>query len=52
MKVTFLGIKAPSLELRDQMDHMYRKVMAAGWFIMGPEVEAFEEYGFWQALRH
>ncbi len=42
MKVPFLDLKAPYIELRDELDQAYRKVMESGWFIIGQEVEAFE----------
>ncbi len=43
MKVPFLDLKAPYAELRDEMDAAYRRVMESGWFIMGEELNAFEE---------
>jgi dTDP-4-amino-4,6-dideoxygalactose transaminase len=46
MKIPFLDLKAPYLELKDDIDAAYDRVLKSGWFIMGEEVEAFEnEYG-------
>lgn len=43
MKVSILDMQAPYLELRDELDAAYRRVMDSGWYILGPEVTAFEE---------
>ncbi len=40
--IPFLDLKAAYLELRNQLDAAYHRVMESGWFILGPEVEAFE----------
>lgn len=42
MKVPFLDMKAPYLELQEEIDLVYRRVMDSGWYILGKEVEAFE----------
>jgi len=42
-RVPFLDLHAAYAELRDEFDAAYRRVMDAGWFILGPEVEAFEQ---------
>lgn len=42
MNIPFLDLKAPYLELKDEIDDAYRRVMESGWFILGEEVEAFE----------
>jgi dTDP-4-amino-4,6-dideoxygalactose transaminase len=41
--VTFLDLKAPYRELREELDDAYHRVMNSGWFILGREVDAFEE---------
>jgi dTDP-4-amino-4,6-dideoxygalactose transaminase len=41
--IPFLDMKAPYQELRDELDAAYRRVMESGWYIMGKEVEAFEQ---------
>ena len=43
MKIPFLDLKAQYLELKNELDEAYRRVMESGWFIMGGEVEAFEQ---------
>ena len=42
MKIPFLDLKIPYLELKEEMDAAYRHVMESGWYILGKEVEAFE----------
>ena len=42
MKVPFYDLTPMHAELRDELDAAYRRVMDSGWFILGPEVEAFE----------
>lgn len=42
MKIPFLNLKAPYIELQEEIDEAYHRVMAAGWYILGGEVEAFE----------
>lgn len=42
MTVPFLDLKAAYLELKDELDAAYRRVMNAGWYVLGPELEAFE----------
>jgi dTDP-4-amino-4,6-dideoxygalactose transaminase len=42
MKVPFLDLKAPYLELKAELDAAYQRVMDSGWYILGLEVEAFE----------
>lgn len=43
MKVQFLDLTASYLELKDELDSAYARVMGSGWYILGKEVEAFEE---------
>ena len=40
--IPFLDLKAPYLELRAEIDAAISRVASSGWFILGPEVEAFE----------
>jgi len=42
MTIPFLDLKSPYLELKDELDYAYRRVMESGWYILGKEVEAFE----------
>jgi dTDP-4-amino-4,6-dideoxygalactose transaminase len=41
-QVPFLDLKAPYLELKEDIDAAYRRVMESGWYILGEEVAAFE----------
>ncbi len=43
MNVPFLDIKASYTELREELDEAYRRLMDSGWYILGQEVEAFEQ---------
>ncbi|MBE0597720.1 MAG: DegT/DnrJ/EryC1/StrS family aminotransferase [Desulfuromonadales bacterium] len=43
MTVPFLDLKAPYVELKEELDAAYRRVMESGWYILGREVEAFEQ---------
>jgi len=43
MNIPFLDLKAAYLELREELDAAYRRVMESGWYILGKEVEAFEQ---------
>ncbi|MFW9263337.1 DegT/DnrJ/EryC1/StrS family aminotransferase [Nostoc sp. CALU 546] len=42
MRVSFLNFEASYLELQEELDAAYQRVMKAGWYILGREVEAFE----------
>jgi dTDP-4-amino-4,6-dideoxygalactose transaminase len=42
VKIPFLDLKAPYLELRQELDAAYRRVMESGWYILGEEVDSFE----------
>ncbi len=37
MTIPFLDAKAAYLELQDELDDAYRRVMDRGWFILGEE---------------
>ena len=53
MKVPFLDLKAPHEELRAELEAASRRVVESGWFIMGPECEAFEaEFAAYCGARH
>ena len=43
MNVPFLDVKASYLELAEQLDAAYKRVMESGWYILSEEVEAFEQ---------
>ena len=42
MKVPFLDLHAAYLELKTEIDAAVARVLDSGWYILGPEVEAFE----------
>lgn len=42
MKVPFLDLKASHKELEGELSSAFTRVMASGWFIIGPELDAFE----------
>jgi dTDP-4-amino-4,6-dideoxygalactose transaminase len=42
MNVPFLELKPTYLELKEEMDAAYRRVMESGWYLLGAELEAFE----------
>lgn len=53
MKVPFLDLKAAYLELKDELDDAYRRVMQSGWYILGEETEAFErEFADYCGAKH
>ena len=53
MKVPFLDLKVPYLELKEEMDAAYRRIMESGWYILGKEVEAFEkEFAAYCGAKH
>jgi len=41
--VPFLDLHATYRELKDELDAAYHRFMESGWYILGQEVEAFEE---------
>src|SRR5205085_104161 len=43
MKVPFLSLKPIHDEIGSALDAAARRVFVSGWYILGPEVEAFEE---------
>lgn len=42
MKIPFLDIHASYVELKEEFDAAYRRVMESGWVLLGKETEAFE----------
>jgi dTDP-4-amino-4,6-dideoxygalactose transaminase len=53
MKVPFLDVGATYEELHEELDAAYRRVMESGWFVLGPELEAFErEFADYCGVRH
>lgn len=53
MKIPFLDLRASYLELKPQIDSAIARVLDSGWYILGPEVEAFEsEYAAYCEADH
>ena len=42
MRVPFLDLQAPYLEIKTEIDAAVARVLASGWYILGDEVESFE----------
>src|SRR5579859_6353525 len=43
MTIPFLDLKPTHDAIRAELDHAYRRVMDSGWFVLGREVDAFEQ---------
>lgn len=43
MKIPFTDFHSPYQELRAELDEAYRLFMESGWYVLGKEVEAFEQ---------
>lgn len=41
--IPFLDLKSAYEELKPEIDHAISRVLSSGWYILGPEVERFEE---------
>ena len=41
--IPFLNFAGPYQELKSELDTAYKRVMESGWYILGKEVEAFEQ---------
>lgn len=53
MKVPFLDLRAAYLELKPEIDEAIARVLNSGWYILGPEVEAFEaEFAIYCEAQH
>src|SRR4030095_3345764 len=51
--VPFLELGETYLEIKDELDSAYSRVMNSGWYILGAEVEAFEaEFAAYCGTRH
>lgn len=52
-QIPFLDLKALYLEIKDELDAAYHRVMESGWYILGQEVEAFEkEFAAYCDVKH
>lgn len=46
-------MKAPHVELRKELDEAYARVLDSGWFILGEEVDRFEQqFAQWCGAKH
>ncbi|WP_018147497.1 DegT/DnrJ/EryC1/StrS family aminotransferase [Henriciella marina] len=53
MKIPFLDLGAPYRELKPEIDAAVSRVLESGWYILGPEVEAFEnEWASYCGAKH
>lgn len=51
--ISFLDLKAPYLELKQEIDDAIARVVSSGWFIGGPEVDEFEaDYATYCGANH
>jgi dTDP-4-amino-4,6-dideoxygalactose transaminase len=51
--IPFLDLKAAYLEVKNELDAAYQRVMSSGWYILGEEVETFErEYAEYCGTKH
>ncbi|MFN4160366.1 MAG: DegT/DnrJ/EryC1/StrS family aminotransferase [Stenotrophomonas sp.] len=51
--IPFLDLKAPHQELQGELDAVWARVRDSGWYILGPEVDAFEaEFAAYCGARH
>ncbi len=52
-EVAFLDLRATYIEIKDELDAAYQRVMNSGWYILGDEVTAFEkEFAEYCGTRH
>ena len=53
MNVPFLDLNFPYLELKEELDAAYHRVMESGWYVLGKDVEAFEsEFASYCEAKH
>ena len=53
MSVNFFDLKATYLELQTEIDASIKRVLESGWYILGEEVDAFEqEYAAYCEAKH
>lgn len=53
MTIAFLDLKSPHMQLREELTKAFERVMASGWFVLGPELDAFEsEFAAYCGVRH
>lgn len=53
MTIPFLDLHSPYLELKEELDAAYRRVLESGWYVLGKEVDAFEsEFAVYCETKH
>lgn len=53
MKIPFLDLKAPYLELKEELDAAYHRVMDSGRYVLGNEADSFEkEFAAYCGVKH
>lgn len=53
MKIAFNELKTPHLALEAELEEASRRVLRSGWYVLGPEVEAFEaEFAAYCGVKH
>ena len=53
MRIPFLGLKPTYLELKDEFNAAWHRVMDSGWYLLGSELECFEqEYAAYCGAKH
>lgn len=53
MRVPFVNLKALHAEIYSELESVFQKVVRSGWFVMGPELEAFEtEFAEYCGVKH
>ena len=53
IQIPFIDLKSPYIELKEELDAAYKRVMESGWYVLGKEVEAFEsEFAVYCELKY
>lgn len=53
INIPFLDLRAANNTIRHDLDVAYGRVMDSGWYIMGPELDAFEsEFARYSSVKH
>jgi len=51
--IKFLDLKEINLQYKDELENAFKRVLNSGWYILGKEVEAFEEeFAFYCGTKH
>ena len=53
VNIAFLDLKSSYLEIKQELDEAYERVMRSGWYILGEEVDSFErEFAGYCGVKH